>query len=253
MSIKSIGISEKEQVSYTRTKRRPVIAGPDSYVAGGDTEELNFTGPWSAMVKRFNGLDGSLTKRLEATLTRSADGNFGELRYTFTTFIPAEEATQGDPGGTMPGTTRESPCYELTTSEASAPLLTHPKFSAVNGDGARALTMLMTGHMPDEMFNDEKTIAEVAEGANSEAFALVSKGVTEYLVQRVTLTARYRASSPVTDTGMAIKSPPGPFGAVSGGRDWLYMGATQNLTNGEIWVTETYKLSGPGGWDASLY
>lgn len=253
MSLKQYNITAKEQVTHSRTKRLPVIVGSDSYVDGGESQEWNFTGPWSAMLAKFNGLTGTLTERLDATLTRSADGKFGELRYTLTNYIPAEEATQGDPDGVLPGGGRENPSYDLTTSEASAPLLTHPNFENISGEGARAFKMLMDGYAASDMFDESRTIGEVAEGASAELFKLVEKGVTEYLVQRVTLTARYKSSSPVTDSGMAIKDPPGPLGKAANGRNWLFVGATQNVQGREIWVTETYKLSGPGGWEKSLY
>ena len=253
MSLKQYNILAREQVEHTRTKQRPVISGQDSYVAGGDTETYRYTGPWAAMLSRFNALDGSLTRRLEATLTRSVDGNFGELDYTYTTYIPAKEAVNADPGNTMPGSSGDNPCYDLTTSEASAPLLTSPLADNLSEEGARALKMLMDGYAPTDMFDDTQTIEEVAKDANETLFDLVSKGVTEYLVQRVTLTARYKSSSPVAGGGIEIKDPPGPFGAAGKGRNWLYLGATQNMSNGEIWVTETYKLSGPGGWADNMY
>lgn len=253
MSLKQYNILDREQVEHTRTKLRPVISGQDSFVAGGDTETYRYSGPWAAMLSRFNALDGTLTRRVEATLTRSADGNFGELEYTYTTYIPAKEAVNADPGSTMPGSSGDNPCYDLTTSEASAPILTSPLAANLSDEGARALKMLMDGYAPTDMFDDELTIEEVAKAANATLYDLVSKGVTEYLVQRVTLTARYKSASPVAGGGIEIKDPPGPFGAAGKGRNWLYLGATQNMSNGEIWVTETYKLSGPGGWDENLY
>lgn len=253
MSLKSYNISAQEQVSHTLTKRLPVINGQDSYVAGGTTEEWNFSGPWEAMLAKFKQLSGTVTKRLEASLTREADGAFGTLSYTLTDYIPAREATQGDPDSSLPGSTRENPSYELTSSEASAPLLTAPQFANISGEAAQAFSMLMAGYAASDMFDDTRTIQDVAEPASSDLFALVQKGVTEYLVQRVTLTARYRASAPVDSPSMVIKAPPGPFGAVQEGRNWLYLGATQSYSNGEFWVTETYKLSGPGGWEEGLY
>lgn len=253
MSLKSINISALEQVEHTITKRLPVITGQDSFVDGGRSEDWHFSGPWSVMLERFNKLTGTVTKRLTATLTRTADGAFGELRYTITDYIKNTEATQGDPDSSLPGSTRENPSYELTTSEASAPLLTAPQYAKISGEAAQAFSMLMTGYAPTDLFDDTRTIQDVAEPASAELFALVQKGVTEYLVQRVTLTARYRASSPVDAPAMVIKAPPGPFGAVQEGRNWLYLGATQSYSNGEFWVTETYKLSGPGGWEEGLY
>ena len=254
MSLKQYNILTREQVEHTRTKQRPVISGQDSYVAGGDTETYHYTGPWAAMLSRFNALDGTLTRRLEATLTRSVDGNFGELEYTLTSYIPAKEAVNADPESTMPGSSSGNPCYDLTTSEASAPLLTSPLAANISDEGARALKRMMDGYAPTDMFDDARTIEQVAKDADETLFKLVSKGVTEYLVQRVTLTARYKSNTPVAGGGMEIKDPPGPFGGVAGNdRNWLYLGATQNLSNGEIWVTETYKLSGPGGWSNDLY
>ena len=202
----------------------------------------------------LNALGGTLTRRVEATLTRSADGNFGELEFTYTSYIPAKDAVNADPESSMPGSSSGNPCYDLTTSEASAPILTSPLAANLSDEGARALKMLIDGFAPSDMFDDTRTIEEVATSADEKLFNLVNKGVTEYLVQRVTLTARYKSASPVAGGGMVVKDPPGPFASVAGNdREWLYLGATQNMSNGEIWVTETYKLSGPGGWEDDLY
>lgn len=252
--MKRYNITAQESLEHTRTRTRPVITGQDAYVNGGDTETYHYTGPWATMLSRFNSLDGTLTRRVEATLTRSADGNFGELEYTYTAYIPAKDAVNSDPESSMPGSSSGNPCYDLTTSEASAPLLTSPLAANLSDEGARALKMLMDGFAPTDMFDDKRTIEQVAKDADETLFKLVSKGVTEYLVQRVTLTARYKSNTPVAGGGMEIKDPPGPFGGVAGNdRNWLYLGATQNMSNGEIWVTETYKLSGPGGWANELY
>ena len=252
--MKRYNITAQESLEHTRTRTRPVITGQDAYVNGGDTETYHYTGPWEAMLARFNSLDGSLTRRVEGTLTRSADGKFGELEYTYTSYIPAKDAVNADPDSAMPGSSSGNPCYDLTTSEASAPILTSPLAANLSDEGARALKMLIDGFSPTDMFDDERTIEEVAKAADEKLFNLVNKGVTEYLVQRVTLTARYKSASPVAGGGMTVKDPPGPFASVAGNdREWLYLGATQNMSNGEIWVTETYKLSGPGGWKDDLY
>ena len=252
--MKSYNITAQESLEHTRTRTRPIITGQDAYVYGGDTETYHYTGPWSAMLARFNALDGSLTRRVEGTLTRSADGNFGELEYTYSSYVPAKDAVNADPEATLPGTSSGNPCYDLTTSEASAPILTSPLAATLSDEGASALKMMIDGYAPSDMFDDERTIEEVAKSANDKLFNLVSKGVTEYLVQRVTLPARYKSSSPVAGGGIGVKDPPGPFASVAGnGRNWLYLGATQNMSNGEIWVTETYKLSGPGGWADDMY
>lgn len=252
--MKSYNLTAQESVERTLTRKRPVITGPDAFISNGDTETFRYTGPWSAMLTRFQSLTGSLTLRVEATLRRSADGKFGELEYTYTNYIPAKDAVNADPDSAMPGSSSGNPCYDLTTSEASAPILTSALAAGLSDEGARALKMLIDGYAPTDMFDEERTIEEVAKDANAKIFELVSKGVTEYLVQRVTLTARYKSASPVAGGGMVVKNPPGPFVSVaSGGREWLYLGATQNMSNGEIWVTETYKLSGPGGWADNLY
>lgn len=251
--MKSYNITAQESLEHTRTRTRPVITGQDAFVNGGDTETYHYTGPWATMLARFNSLEGTLTRRVEATLTRSADGNFGELEYTYTSYIPSKDAVNADPESSMPGSSSANPCYDLTTSEASAPLLTSPLATGLSDEGARALKMLIDGYAPTDMFDDERTIEEVASASNEKLFKLVSKGVTEYLVQRVTLTARYKADAPVAGGGMTVKDPPGPFASAGAGREWLYLGATQNMSNGEIWVTETYKLSGPGGWEDDLY
>jgi hypothetical protein len=253
MSLKAFNMHAVERVEHTRTRRRPVIKGTDAYVATGDTETYNYSGPWDEMLARFNALEGTLARRVEATITRSADGGWADLSVVFSSYIPGSEATNGDPDGAAPGGSRGNPQYERSSSEAAVALLLHPKFATVSDEVAQAATQMMNGAAATDRFDDNRTLGDVVQGANEELFSLVSRGVHEVLVQRVQLTARYMAQQPPTTPAMTIQTPPGPLAAVQAGYDWLYLGATQSYSNGELWVTETYKLSGPGGWAKELY
>lgn len=253
MSLAAYNLRGRQQVERTLTRKRPVIAGPDAFVPSGDSEQLNYTGPWEEMLSRFNAIDGTLRRRVEGHLRQVADGEFAELSVTYTNYIPAKEANNGDPDGVMPGGSRDNPSYSRNFSEATESILLHPKFQGISDEAALAATMLMTGYSATDQFTESETIGEVVQNASAELYAQISKGVTDYLVQRVTLTARYKSDIVPTQQAMTIATPPGPLAGVASGYNWLYMGATQEYTNGELWVTESYKLSGPGGWDKTLY
>lgn len=253
MAIKRYNMQAVETVPHTRTRRRPVIKGNDAYIATGDTETYNYEGPWAEMLERFEALNGTLTRRVEATLTRTVDGEWAELAVVFSEYIPAAEGVNGDPGGMAPGGSRDNPAYERTSSEAQVALLLHPKFAGVSDEVAQAATQLMSGACATDRWDDTRTLGQVVSNANTELFNLVNRGVTDVLVQRVQLTARYMADSAPSTPAMTVQTPPGPLAAVPKGYDWLYMGATQSYSNGVLWVTETYKLSGPAGWAKELY
>lgn len=254
MAIKAFNLATNEQVQHTRSRRRPVIVGQDAYVPNGDTETWNYSGPWDDMLRMFEALDGTLLRRVEATLTRAADGEFGELAITYTNYMKQEDALQGDPDGSLPGSSRELPQYELGISEANAPLLTHPLYASLPQEQLTAAHMYMTGSLESDMVTESKTVGTLLDEMGKLA-ERIRRGQTEYLQQSVTLTAKYRdnAGGAVNITPFQVVSqvPGGVQGPA--GRNWLTYPASRSIQGREVWVGETYKLSGPAGWDEELY
>ena len=111
MSIKSINIELREQVEHTLTRQMPVVAGAELYRATGETESRAWSGPWEQMREKFEGLEYSYFRRLNATLKRVADGEFGELTATWT-FYEAGDGSGEAGSDVQPGTDREHPEYD---------------------------------------------------------------------------------------------------------------------------------------------
>lgn len=254
MAIKSFNLTAREQVQHARTRRRPVIVGQDAYVPNGDTESWHYTGPWADMLRQFEALDGTLLRRVEATLTRTEDGEFGELAITYTDYMKQENAIQGDPDGALPGSSRELPQYELGISEANAPLLTHPLYAELPQEQLTAAHMYMTGSLETDMVTESKTVGQLLDDMGQLAVR-IRRGQTEFLQQSVTLTAKYRAgasgSVQITPFQVVTQVPGGI--STPAGRNWLTYPASRSIQGREVWVGETYKLSGPAGWDKELY
>lgn len=241
----------------THRRQAPVLVGSDTYRATGETLAQEWTGPWKELHTKMQQLPASMEQRLDATLTRQADGEYGTLRATWTYYTAAtgEDGEQQE----QPGSSREFPQYELTSSATQEPVLTHPKFATLDQDELRALKMLMDGYThADKMTTAagvRTTVGEALKNAPQEAVELIEKGCTHYLCPQVVVTAKYEAAAvpafaPVCSI---VSTVPGPFPQATGGRNWLFEAPGVSLQNGKIQVSETYRLSGPGGWSTFIY
>lgn len=261
MGIIDFNVSTVESVQKVRRIQRPApSAVVDNYVATGDTLEQRWSGPWSELEEKMLALDYSPTRRLSATLTRLADGSLAELSATWSDYEPA--GTGSADGGTdylLPGSSREAPSYSLQVTCVQEPLLTHPKYENLEGKALTALKLLMDGTKESDVVSQDEsgnpvTLQELlAEVGNQELVNKIRKGQTHYMAPQIAITARYKASR-IPDTGNAFKvsQPPGNFSTPSG-CDWLQLVPSIEAHGKEIWVSETYLLSGPGGWDPDIY
>lgn len=260
--IKSYNLSLQEQVDYTISKTLPIIAGADLYRATGETEEKHWTGPWAEIKALYDALEYSNYKRLRATLRRTADGEFGELTATWSMYETGDG--QSDPSGSgtaaQPGTSRESPEYDLQLQTVQEPILTHYKWAGLTDDSLLALKMLMDGYKRDEplVLSDgtRSTIYTQLKKMTSatQRVKLILAGVTSYNCPHAVLTVRYKSTEvpAIATAGTIVPDVPGGF-ATPSGRNWYFHGPSWTMKGSELWVTEVYELSGPGGWDEFIY
>ncbi|MBQ4594784.1 MAG: hypothetical protein IJA81_09135 [Akkermansia sp.] len=261
MGLIDYNVAVREQVYKVRRISRPVMAGKtDKYVATGDTLEQRWTGPWAELEAKMHGLAATEDRRLQATLTRLEDGDMSELQAVWTEYTLNDDDAEGG-GGTsfeVPGSSRENPSYSMQVTSVQEPLLTHSAYASESGETLTALKMLMDGYKETEIISKDeegnlRTLGEVLAAADPELVKKIKKGQTHYMAPQVAVTARYKSSSiPATTESMKIASPPGGFGTPSG-CNWLFLGAGADVQGEEIWVSETYLLSSPGGWDEEIY
>lgn len=258
-------VAVREQVHRVKRISRPVMAGKtDNYVATGDTEERRWTGPWSELADKMAGLEASESNRLQATLTRLDDGDISELQAVWTEYTLRDDDAEGGSGSgedAAPGSSREAPAVSVQVTVTEEPLLTHPNYNFLTGDYLTALKMLMDGYKESDVLTDSRTgepitlkqlLSEVDTGDDN-LVERVKKGQTHYMAPAVQVTCRYRANSmPELETSLKVGQPPAGIPTPTG-HNWLALVPGVDVQNGEIWVSETYLLSAPGGWDETIY
>ena len=258
MAIKDFNTSLQEQVEMSQRRQAPVLYGEELYRATGESRSQEWTGPWEEILAKMQQLPASLSERLDASATRTADGEFGTLRATWTFYEFAGEEGQED---SPPGSDRDNPQYEVQTSAVQEPILTHPKLAYLPLNYLKALKMLMDGYtLEDKIYSEghqtEMTIGDFLNDIPTpEATRLVLQGVTHYVSPQVIVTVRYASASvpQFAQICSIVDKLPGPLPAPAGGRNWLFEGPSVSMDGPQIIVSETYRLSGPGGWSEFLY
>lgn len=258
MSIKNINIKLREQVELTLTRQLPVVSGAELYRATGETESRAWSGPWEQMLALFEGLEYSYFRRLNATLRRVADGEFGELEATWTYYEAGDGS--GEAGSEVqPGADRDHPEYDLQLQTVQEPILCHPKWAGLSDDKLTALKLLIDGYKMQEKFvRDDGSpvrIYDELKGAGlGDRVRLILKGVSAYNSPHVVLTVRYKGTvvPSIATAGSIVATVPGGF-QTPPGRDWYFHGPSWSMKGAELWITEVYELSGPGGWNKFIY
>lgn len=260
MSIKQFNIATQEQVDYTLTRQAPVISGADLYRATGETEEKHWTGPWAELKTRFDALEASVYRRLSATLHRVADGEFAELSATWSFYTNGDGSTSESGAAVQPGEDRDHPEYDLQVQTVQEPILTHPKWASLSEDTLTAMKMVMDGYKRTEKItlSDGKTQSTIYDVLKSvspkDLLQLLLKGVTAYNSPHCVLTVRYKSTEvpAISTVGTIVQNVPGGF-ATPSGRNWYFHGPSWQMKGSELWITEVYELSGPGGWNSFIY
>ena len=264
MAIKNINVTLREAVQKVRRYSRPIITGADKYVATGDTLEQSWTGSWAELEAKMTSLAYDLTNRLSCTLTRLVDGDHSELRATWTTYTQ-RGADDGSGGGTsfegIPGSSRDNPTYSVQVTSVQEPLLTHPNYNSLSDDTLTALKMLMDGYKVTDTLIDSETgdpisiekVLSSSQGADEDLVKRIKKGQTHYMAPQVCVTCRYKVTEvPDISTSFRTATPPGSINTPAG-HNWLSLLPSVEVAEGEIWVSESFLLSGPGGWDKNIY
>lgn len=261
MAILDYNTSLQEQVPMTHRRQAPVVYGEDLYKATGEQHSREWSGPWGEILRTMQELPASMSERLDATATRVADGDFGTLRATWTLYEFAGANGEDAATESPPGSSRANPQYEIQNSAVQEPILTHPKLAYLPLNYIKALKMLMDGYTLEDTIYDsgyqrEVTIEELLENIPTpEAKTLILQGVTHYLSPQVVVTCRYAADTVPQFAQLCsiVTELPGPFPQPAGGRNWLFEGPSVSMDGPQIMVSETYRLSGPGGWSPFLY
>jgi hypothetical protein len=235
----------------THRRQAPVLVGADTYRATGATFSQEWTGPWQELYDKMQALTASMAERLDATLTRQADGEYGTLRATWTYY---EQGTGegGEQPQQQPGSSRECPQYELSSSATQEPVLTHPKFAAVKWDTGPgiALQKLAAGADPDEEFEWLGTRYSVGEEAQKvDGWELVLRA-RSYYVPHVVVSVT-RAGGGTASVGEVVSKVEGV--ATAAGVKWLTAGGGASGTGAGRRFVQKYIASGPGGWDKEIY
>lgn len=213
----------------------------------GDTIEQLDDGTWSASVIfmcRWANVVQFAPKRNVAVhpdfdalkcngckIDRLKPGDVARMTATYRGFFGSET---GPEPPTLPDSTEET-----VTSMSDAPIETHPDFVAVLGG---------TKESPKNgaVFNDDGTFKgwkADSRYAGKEAYLV---GSTIY---RKTTPSRSRPGS-VGPVGQ-IQSP--GIGGGAAGADWLFTSQTWRRDGAVYEVSLEYMLSGPGGWDPTIY
>lgn len=147
--------------------------------------------------------------------------------------------------------------YDVDYSCVDQPLLTHPKFKNLPEEEQDALMAVAGGATPKDTFGDEGKVIEeaVKSEAGKKALELMRKGQVSFLCPGGTFSVTSTKGS-ISLSGVGKKgSPPGGAPSVPSGSNWIYYGirGRRTGTRGQWRVTETWMVSGQGGWEEYIY
>lgn len=177
----------------------------------------------------------------------------------------------GDGGDEDEGTIVEQ---SLEGSVSDEPLLTHPKCAGIPDDELEYLKAVQDGARKWEKVAElekdgktkldkngqpiQKTLQELLAGASENSkvvLKMILRGIVSYRSPGATWREkRIAKSGEINITGLGtIASPAGAPSPT--GRNWLLVGKTLSKnSDGKSWTIESiYELSGPNGWDKTLY
>lgn len=275
------GSDFSEQVRRVETRVRP--AEMTNMTATGDTDEWGYSGT----ITECQDMAGQVlatagpTRQVRTTLTRT-EGNNAELSVVVAYYRPtAQDASQSPGGGSASGsgsgsalpalptagswgTSKENPAYEFAATTVQEPIITHPKITQYPGTidpvSSHCLAYIASGggpHDPQTLPNQVQSTAYdwLTQHGYSELLDLVSRS-PYYLDAQGTLTVTWQVapdspseSFPAVGT---IQEPEGPI-KVKAPRNWLYTGGTYRSEGKVTSCVKTYRLSGPNGWDPTIY
>lgn len=268
MAIKVWGEGDWEQTARSWRRVDPVrVAG--TWEATGYSERWSMKGSLESMRAKMAELEASPRHRLVAQVTRIDDDRHAQLDVEYTDYRSASEMGAGaSADGEAPGETRDMPSSRQSTNITQEPILSHSLGEGLTDTELVALNALVNGagyydmitlSGPDPSAEGgvslyEITIMEALEHCTNPLKEKILRGITSYYCPHSEVTVRYMvAEYPEPRSACEIvKEIPGQ--KTPNGYNWLRMPSTcEPDGQGQLWVTETYQLSGPGGWDEDIY
>lgn len=200
-------------------------------------------------------LDGRLTVEKISMSYKEGEGVL-TAHYTGLDESLAEQL-QNDDGGSFGD--RSPPVYALSYGVQEEPIETHPDFAAIAGTPAAPLNgaVFQRPDTGEEATAGSPAAADAAEFYRFARFEYDSDlvGIESFLdASTATFTESYttkrRPSSLKGNVGTIDRPDEAPSAS---GRDWLYMGMSYEERGDVFSVSRTWKLSGPGGWNTTIY
>ena len=144
--------------------------------------------------------------------------------------------------------------YEFDRATTEAPVETHPRFAVpiaappVSASEIASIELSLQNNEPPS-----PTLGTVA----LELYNLKRRGIESYLkpgqiFKKTYVSADIPSGATIDDVGK-IKEAPFPAPESPEGQNYLYLGASWKKQAGVVTIVESYQLSGPGGWNTTLY
>ena len=161
-------------------------------------------------------------------------------------------------GSTMKPRTKENPIFRLQTTLEEAPISTHPNIKALIKKYAGKTN-------PDGTVEFPPFYTAAAGGgglaADQEGQGNPLWGTTTYRAVRMMFSARYFLTKSefrswgqnIIDRAGTIDTPKNGAPSLKGGRTWLHLGASIEISGDMYAVEESWLASEPGGWLSDIY
>lgn len=154
-----------------------------------------------------------------------------------------------------PGGNQQIKRYDIEVTGSEESLQTHPRYTSLSETELNALREIIGGNTYQE--NGAKWETQVTSSKGLECLGKIKKAVVSFIDPGIIWVERYvdtDLNGLEMDKVGNIDSPPG--GAPTGGaRNYLYMGATANMSDDgkQYNIERRWRLSGRKGWDPQLY
>jgi hypothetical protein len=143
---------------------------------------------------------------------------------------------------------------EFSKSTSEAPVETHPRFSLprerppVTAQDIASIELSLQNNAPPDPNLSKEAMS---------LYDLKRRGIESYLkpgqvFKRVYVSPDIPSGALIDDVGK-IKQPPSPAPDAPKDQNYLYLGVSWVKQAGVVTITEEYQLSGPGGWNPTLY
>ena len=144
--------------------------------------------------------------------------------------------------------------HDFDKATTEAPVETHPRFALPRATPPVSATEIAQIELALQNAEDPPLTLRAPAQA---LYALKRRGIESYLkpgqiYKRTYVSADIPSGAVIDDVGK-IKTPPTPAPPAPFGQNYLYLGASWKKQAGVVTIVESYQLSGPGGWEPTLY